>query len=103
MTLNTITLTYGHTHTKTIKVVLTSQIFEYPLSYTFNKYFTFRARNFHDNYAVCNLSTGTSVASSDCSEDLYLDLDGDPDTDLFGDLASSVLNLLQDIKESGNL
>ena len=43
------------------------------------------------------------MASSDCSEDLYLDLDGDPDTDLFGDLASSVLNLLQDIKESGNL
>lgn len=60
-------------------------------------------KNFHDNYAVCNLSTGTSVASSDCSDDLYLDLDGDPDTDLFGDLASSVLNLLQDIKESDDV
>ncbi|XP_076114947.1 protein FAM199X-like isoform X2 [Mytilus galloprovincialis] len=56
-----------------------------------------RVRQFND---YCNLSTGTSVASSECSDDLYLDVDADTEADLFGDLASSVLSIIQDIKDT---
>ncbi|CAC5385754.1 unnamed protein product [Mytilus coruscus] len=59
-----------------------------------------RVRQFHDYCNVGNLSTGTSVASSECSDDLYLDLDADTEADLFGDLASSVLSIIQDIKDT---
>ncbi|XP_033751401.1 protein FAM199X-B-like [Pecten maximus] len=45
-----------------------------------------------------NLSTGTSAASSDCSDehDLYLDIDGDLNEHLFGDISTSLLNIIQD-------
>ncbi|XP_060074513.1 protein FAM199X-B-like [Ylistrum balloti] len=45
-----------------------------------------------------NLSTGTSAASSDCSDehDLYLDIDADLNEHLFGDISTSLLNIIQD-------
>lgn len=61
-----------------------------------------RIKQFHDYCGLAHTSTGTSIASSECSDDLYLDLDGDTEADLFGDLASSVLNIIQDIQESGS-
>ncbi|OWF51926.1 protein FAM199X-B-like [Mizuhopecten yessoensis] len=52
-----------------------------------------------------NLSTGTSVASSDCSDehDLYLDIDGDLDEHLFGDITTSLLNIIQETDVSDTI
>lgn len=66
-----------------------------------NLWFIYRIKQFHDYCGFTHTSTGTSIASSECGDDLYLDLDGDTEVDLFGDLASSVLNIIQDIQETG--
>lgn len=52
-----------------------------------------------------NLSTGTSVASSDCSDehDLYLDIDADLNEHLFGDISTSLLNIIQDTDVSDTI
>ena len=47
-----------------------------------------------------SLSSGTSIASSDCSDEYDLALDNDSE-DLFGDITASILNVIQDADLSG--
>lgn len=50
----------------------------------------------------CNLSTGTSIASSECSDehsdeqDLYLDIENDIEESLFEDITSSLMGLIEE-------
>lgn len=53
----------------------------------------------------CNLSTGTSIASSECSDeqDLYLDIENDIEQTLFEDITSSLMGLIGENDVSGML
>lgn len=50
-----------------------------------------------------NPSTGTSIASSDCSDEHDLYIDGDVDDHLFGDISISLLNIIQDTEVSDSI